>query len=222
MRKFIVLLVVLVSAGCKQIPDVPTVITPYRIDIQQGNLLTQEMVAKLKPGMTRAQVRFTLGSPLVVDPFRTDRWDYVYMYQKQGKETERRNITVIFDDDKLVRIEGDVTALQPAVKPVAPPAEKPAAKPPTAATPPVKSPAAATPALKPPAVAVKPVIASPAKPETATGPASFEATNPDNAAPEVKVDAAKTGAQAAKPEATKDKPKEEKGFFGRMLDKIGF
>ena len=205
MRKFIVLLVVLVSAGCKQIPDVPTVITPYRIDIQQGNLLTQEMVAKLKPGMTRAQVRFTLGSPLVVDPFRTDRWDYVYMYQKQGKETERRNITVILSC--LARLES-------------PP--KPAAKPPTAATPPVKSPAAATPALKPPAVAVKPVIASPAKPETATGPASFEATNPDNAAPEVKVDAAKTGAQAAKPEATKDKPKEEKGFFGRMLDKIGF
>ena len=87
------------------------------------------MIAKLRPGMTRAQVRFALGSPLIVDPFRTDRWDYVYMFQKQGKDMERRNITVIFDDDKLVRIEGDVTARQPAAKADIPPNNKPAANP---------------------------------------------------------------------------------------------
>ena len=114
MRQLIILLVILLFAGCKQMPDVPTVISPYRIDIQQGNVVTQEMISKLKPGMTRAQVRFALGSPLIVDPFRADRWDYVYMYQKQGKETERRNIAVIFEEDKLVLIECDVTALQPA------------------------------------------------------------------------------------------------------------
>ena len=85
---------------------------PYKIDIQQGNYVTQEMVAKLKPGMTRAQVRFALGSPLVVDIFRTNRWDYVYMFQKAGQLTEQRQITVIFEGDKLARIEGDIVAAQ--------------------------------------------------------------------------------------------------------------
>jgi outer membrane protein assembly factor BamE len=107
MHRYILLTMLVVLAGCK-VPDVPTVIKPYRIDIQQGNVVTQDMIAKLKPGMTRAQVRFALGSPLVVDPFRTDRWDYVYVFERQGKETERRAITVIFEDDKLVRVEGDV------------------------------------------------------------------------------------------------------------------
>ncbi len=132
MLKRTTLMVVLALAGCKQTPDVPTIIKPYRIDIQQGNVVTQEMVAKLQPGMTRAQVRFALGSPLIVDPFRTDRWDYVYMLQRQGKDVERRQITVIFDDDKLVRVEGDVAAAPSAVKPAA---EKPATKKPVAVTP---------------------------------------------------------------------------------------
>jgi outer membrane protein assembly factor BamE len=129
MRIPFLLLSVLLLAGCKQLPALPAVISPYQIDIQQGNVVTQDMIAKLRPGMTRAQVRFALGSPLIVDPFRTDRWDYVYMFQKQGKNTERRNITVIFDDDKLVRIEGDVTAGQPAAKADIPPGDKPAANP---------------------------------------------------------------------------------------------
>ena len=76
---------VLALAGCKQAPELPAVIAPYRIDIQQGNVVTQQMVAKLKAGMTRAQVRFALGSPLVVDPFRTDRWDYVWHVSETGQ-----------------------------------------------------------------------------------------------------------------------------------------
>ncbi len=117
-------------AGCKQMPDVPTIISPYKVDIQQGNVVSQAMVAKLKAGMTRAQVRFALGSPLIVDPFRTDRWDYVYMFQKQGKETQRRRITIIFEADRLLRIEGDVTPAGRTQEP-----EKPAAGPPLAAPP---------------------------------------------------------------------------------------
>ena len=70
---------VLLLAGCKQVPVLPT-LTPYKIDVQQGNYVTQDMVEKLKPGMTRSQVKFLLGTPLVVDPFRNDRWDYVYLY----------------------------------------------------------------------------------------------------------------------------------------------
>lgn len=104
-----VILVILLLAGCKQVPMLPT-LTPYKIDIQQGNYVDQEMVAKLKSGMTRSQVRFILGTPLVVDPFRTDRWDYVYVLHKGGDLVEQRRIAVIFEHDKLKRIEGDVVA----------------------------------------------------------------------------------------------------------------
>jgi outer membrane protein assembly factor BamE len=83
---------------------------PYRIDIQQGNVITQEMVAQLKPGLTRDQVKFILGSPLVADMFHTDRWDYVYMLQPGKGEVQRRRLTVIFEDNKLVRLAGDVVA----------------------------------------------------------------------------------------------------------------
>ncbi|MGH8641543.1 MAG: outer membrane protein assembly factor BamE [Burkholderiales bacterium] len=86
-------------------------LTPYRAEIQQGNVVTQEMIAKLQPGMTRSQVRFALGTPLVVDPFRKDRWDYVYMLMKQGEVKERRRIVVVFKDDTLVGLEGDVAPL---------------------------------------------------------------------------------------------------------------
>ncbi|HXF65751.1 MAG TPA: outer membrane protein assembly factor BamE, partial [Burkholderiales bacterium] len=65
-------------------PTLPT-LAPYKMDIQQGNVVTQEMISKLRPGMTRSQVRFALGTPLVVDPFRTNRWDYVYLYEKAGR-----------------------------------------------------------------------------------------------------------------------------------------
>jgi len=189
MRKLLTLLVVLALAGCKQAPELPAVISPYKIDIQQGNLVTQEMVAKLKAGMTRAQVRFALGSPLVIDPFRTDRWDYVYLYQSQGKETQRRHLTVIFDDDKLLRIEGDVVPVDATQEP-----KKPAPKPPVAAKPAAKPPVATTPAAKPGVTAAeKPAAASTEAPKT----------------------------DAAKADEEKEKPK-EKGFFGRMMDKIGF
>ena len=91
-------------AGCQAIPT----LRPYKMDIQQGNVITQDMLARLQPGMTRSQVRFTLGTPMVVDPFRADRWDYVYLYLKRGEVTEQRRIVVVFKDDKLVRVEGDV------------------------------------------------------------------------------------------------------------------
>ena len=79
----------------------------YKIDINQGNYLSQDMVDKLKVGMTRPQVRTTLGTPLVTSAFRDDRWDYVYEYARQGKVREHRAFTVYFADDKLARWEGD-------------------------------------------------------------------------------------------------------------------
>ncbi|HEX9193773.1 MAG TPA: outer membrane protein assembly factor BamE [Burkholderiales bacterium] len=86
-------------------------ITPYRIEIQQGNYVTQEMVAQLKPGLTRDQVRFVLGTPLVSDIFHAERWDYVFVRQRaNGGETESRRIAVFFEAGKLKRVEGDVVA----------------------------------------------------------------------------------------------------------------
>ena len=100
-------------------------LTPYKMDIQQGNVVTPEMIAKLQLGMSRSQVRFALGTPLVVDPFRGDRWDYVYLHMKQGAVTEQRRIVVVFKDDKLARIDGDVIpASTGAAKPGVVPADK--------------------------------------------------------------------------------------------------
>lgn len=110
-------------------------IGPHRIDVQQGNALDQENVSRLKLGLNRSQVRFLLGTPLVVDPFRTDRWDYVYVFHKAGKLAEQKRITLFFDGDTLARIEGDLppppepapeprpvsAAPQPAVAAVSPP-----------------------------------------------------------------------------------------------------
>jgi outer membrane protein assembly factor BamE len=82
----------------------------YRMEIQQGNYLTQEMVSQLQPGMTRDQVRFVLGTPLLSDIFHENRWDYVYRRGRAGsREIEERRLSVFFDNDRLVRVEGDVT-----------------------------------------------------------------------------------------------------------------
>lgn len=123
-----IILVALLVAGCQGKPLLP-VITPYKMDVQQGNVVTQEMVSKLQPGMTRSQVRFALGTPLMVDPFRQDRWDYVYLYAKRGVVTEQRKIVVVFKDDRLARIEGDVVpAMTSGAIPGSTQAGKPAAQ----------------------------------------------------------------------------------------------
>jgi len=126
---------------------VPQVVKPYRIDIQQGNYISQEMVAQLKPGMSKEQVRFILGTPLVTDIFHADRWDYVYYREMPGGKRKQRAISVHFEDGKLARVSGDVVSPDPA--------------------------------------------------EAAPEPADAKETKPAEA-------------------------KEERGFFGRMLEKIGF
>ena len=142
---------VLLLAGCKQVPVLPT-LTPYKIDVQQGNYVTQDMVEKLRPGMTRSQVKFLLGTPLVVDPFRNDRWDYVYLYYKAGELAEQRRISVIFDKDKLKRVDGDVVAAgADATKKdarTATPAKLPEADAPADKKPASRAAAAGTPAAK--------------------------------------------------------------------------
>lgn len=134
-----VLLLAGLLTGCSLGLDKPLLlpgITPYRIDIQQGNFVTQDMLSKLKPGMTRSQVRYVMGTPLVVDAFHQNRWDYVYNYRKAGELTEQRVVTMIFEGDRLVRIEGDVVAAKAGDGKAV--AEKPAAAKPQAAPAPAK------------------------------------------------------------------------------------
>ncbi len=88
------------------------ILSSYKIDIQQGNVLTQEMVANLRPGLTRDQVRFALGTPLLMDMYHANRWDYVYRLQQGSGALETRNFSVFFDaTGKLTRVTGDVAAL---------------------------------------------------------------------------------------------------------------
>ncbi len=84
------------------------ILEPYRIDIQQGNFVSQEMVAQLKPGMTREQVRFVLGTPLMADIFHAERWDYVYTLERRGAPRQQRRLAVFFQDGKLARLDGDL------------------------------------------------------------------------------------------------------------------
>jgi outer membrane protein assembly factor BamE len=111
---FAVCLTILVaSCGVPRIPG----ITPYKPDIQQGNYVSQEVFAQVKPGMTREQVRFLLGTPLLTDIFHADRWDYVYWRETTEGKREQRKVALFFADGKLARMEGD--AQLPAVSPAA-------------------------------------------------------------------------------------------------------
>lgn len=94
--------------------SVPRIVTEYRIDIQQGNVVTQEMVSNLRPGLSRDQVRFVLGTPMLADLFHADRWDYLYRMQTgRTNEVTTRRFTVFFDKDgRLSSVSGDVAAAE--------------------------------------------------------------------------------------------------------------
>ena len=115
-RSSLAVLAVLCAAlgGCG-VPRIPGV-TPYKIDIQQGNFVTQDMVSAVKQGMTKEQVRAILGTPLLTDIFHNDRWDYLYWHEDQAGKREQRRLTVFFEDGKLVRLDGDVVAAREAPK----------------------------------------------------------------------------------------------------------
>ena len=80
----------------------------YKIDVEQGNIVTQEMVDQLKPGMSRRQVRFIMGTPLLEDPFNPDRWDYPYVKRNGQKILSESKLTVYFDGDTLMRFDTDL------------------------------------------------------------------------------------------------------------------
>ncbi len=101
MRKIIILLPLLswmVMTGC----------SIHRVDIQQGNLITREMVDQLKPGMDKRQVQLILGTPLLRDPFHHDRWDYYYSLKRKNTPFERYAFTVYFKEERLTHTSGTV------------------------------------------------------------------------------------------------------------------
>ena len=160
MRRFALLLGLALS-GCSTSSITSLAPEPYKIDIQQGNVITQDMVAKLQPGMTRSQVRFVLGSPPITDMFHANRWDYVYRLSKGGKLAEERKLTLLFENDLLARVAGDVAALTAEDR--APGSEAPAAR------------------------GAREIVLETADPNAPPAP-----------------------------------PPEQKGFFGRMLESVGF
>jgi outer membrane protein assembly factor BamE len=117
LRAVFVSVAVCLLAACSS----TSIIKPYRIDVRQGNAITQDMLSQLTVGMSREQVRFVMGSPLLVDMFHADRWDYVYLFTTGYVPPERRKIALFFADGKLARVEGDVIpAGGPVDTPIAP------------------------------------------------------------------------------------------------------
>ena len=96
-------------AACESVRGwAPPIIQPYRPDVPQGNIVTHEMVEQLRPGMTREQVRFLLGTPLVASVFHQDRWDYVYHLKRgKGTEVQTRRMMVLFKDGRLDKYTAD-------------------------------------------------------------------------------------------------------------------
>jgi outer membrane protein assembly factor BamE len=123
----------LLLSGCSFFPGV------YRLDIPQGNLITQQMVDQLRPGLSKRQVTFILGTPLLRDTFDQDRWDYIYGFQPGGGTRSQERLTVYFENDQLVRFAGDFQQTPEnsqfptapgaaAAAPAAPPAATPTAR----------------------------------------------------------------------------------------------
>jgi len=113
-----VLAVASLESGCgAKLPS----LKPFKMEVQQGNVVTSKMLLQLRPGMTRSQVRYIMGTPLIVDSFRDNRWDYFYELRKQGAIVEKRRVILDFDKDSLVSVRGDVipSAENPDVKTIA-------------------------------------------------------------------------------------------------------
>jgi outer membrane protein assembly factor BamE len=119
MRKIVILLVIFGIAaqiGCARkvkddayrepaLSNLPFV---YKMPVQQGNIVTKDMLEQLQLGMTKAQVRYVLGTPMLMDMFHSNRWDYTYTMQRGGEPMEKKPLTLFFEDDALLRIQGFV------------------------------------------------------------------------------------------------------------------
>ena len=95
-------------AGCAGTGErLASMVTPYKVDVVQGNFISREQVQMLQPGMGRQQVREILGTPLMVSVFHSDRWEYVFTLKRPDVEVQTRKLTVFFKDNVMERVEGD-------------------------------------------------------------------------------------------------------------------
>ena len=109
---FFTLTLVLGLSACGSLRDAGTgmstlggLVKPYKIDVVQGNVVTQEVLGLVQPGLGRMQVRELLGTPLLADPFHADRWDYVFTIRRQGVPDQKRTVTVFFDGDVVKKLD---------------------------------------------------------------------------------------------------------------------
>ena len=103
MQKFLVLLTaIILMSGCTQFPGV------YKLDIPQGNIIDQEQIDQLKPGMTPRQVQYIMGTPIVTDTFNANRWDYIYTMRKAAQAPINTHLSIIFDNGVLSNVKGDL------------------------------------------------------------------------------------------------------------------
>lgn len=107
MQKFLWLFIAMGLAACSEFPGV------YRIDIEQGNIVTQEELKALKPGLTKRQVKFVLGTPLIEGTFDPNRWTYLYSMQRGGEDRKQKSLTLLFGkDERLLSWSGDTQDAQ--------------------------------------------------------------------------------------------------------------
>ena len=112
MQKYLIVLLGFILLGCSnlQFPGI------YRQPIEQGNIITQDMVDQLKPGMSRSQVEYIMGTSLLKDSFNEHRWDYVYTLRKSDLSREQKDLTVFFENDKMTHFTGDFEQTPPDEK----------------------------------------------------------------------------------------------------------
>ena len=208
-----VISLLLLSASCMRSDGDYKLPGVYRISIMQGNVIEQDMLDRLKPGMEKHQVKFIMGTPTIIDPFHPDRWDYIYTFTYGANQRNQRHLALYFEDGKLAYLDGDVkTSLR---------------KPPESLK---RSKIVEVPLRerKPPGVLDSVLNKLPfvgkddsavPKPETTT------ADTPDPVEAENKVaqpaDDSEPAASSDSTTTEKEKPK-EKGFFGKLLDKLPF
>lgn len=111
MKKILIIIFSLLPwlAGCSSWENFSLVHTP---DIEQGNIITPEMVALLEPGMSKRQVLFALGTPMLVDVFHQQRWDYMFAVKKRNEPLEIKRFSLYFDGESLARFGGDIEPAQ--------------------------------------------------------------------------------------------------------------
>jgi len=110
-RNLLVLLALILVSSCGRVTGPFSV---YKMDIRQGNFVTADMREKLKLGMSRQQVRYVLGTPMVNDAFHGNRWDYIYMLEHRGKRVAQQRLTVYFEGDELVKIDDSFKSINSA------------------------------------------------------------------------------------------------------------